>query len=173
MKMTVLGTGKVGQTLAGALDALGHEVAMGTRNPEVTLSRADAEFSQWLEAHPYVTLLPYAEASARAEVVLNVTHGETSLSTLEGIGAATLAGKILLDLALPLDLSQGFPPTLTVANTDSLGEQVQRAFPETKVVKSLTSVFHEVMVEPTRIPGEHNLFIAGNDNDAKDVVRVS
>ncbi|MEU5628896.1 hypothetical protein [Streptomyces tendae] len=84
--------------------------------------------------------------------------------------AANLAGKVLWDIALPLDLSQGLPPTLTVANTDSLGEQIQRAYPDARVVKALTTVFAEVMVDPGRVPGEHNIFIAGEDADAKATV---
>lgn len=92
------------------------------------------------------------------------------MDALHAVGSENLDGKILLDLALPLDMSQGIPPTLTVANTDSLGEQVQRTFPNTKVVKSLTTVFCEVMVNPGKVPGEHNIFVVGNDDEAKRTV---
>lgn len=96
--------------------------------------------------------------------------GAVSLDALEQVGPENLTDKILLDLALPLDFSEGFPPTLTVASIDSLGEQIQRACPDTKVVKSLTSVFCQVMVEPSRIPGEHSIFVAGDDREAKQTV---
>lgn len=116
-------------------------------------------------------LAPFADAGAHGEVVLNATQGAVSLDALALVGAQNLTGKVLLDLALPLDFSEGFPPVLNVANTDSLGEQIQRTYPDTKVVKSLTSVFCQVMVDPSRVPGEHNVFVAGNDTDAKHTVR--
>lgn len=180
MKITVLGTGLVGRLLAGKLDSLGHDVVAGTRNPGATLARTEwtktgdvdtPPYAVWQEEHPDVRLLPFPEAGAHGEVVLNATGGASSLDALAKVGAENLAGKVLLDLALPLDFSTGFPPTLTVANTDSLGEQIQRAYPDAKVVKSLTSVFCQVMAEPSRIPGEHNIFVAGNDDDAKQAVR--
>jgi predicted dinucleotide-binding enzyme len=181
VRITVLGTGLVGRLLAAKLDNLGHDVAVGTRDPAATLARTEwtktgdvdtSPYSQWQEEHPGIRLLAFPEAGAHAELVLNATGGASSLQALALVGASNLAGKVLLDLALPLDFSTGFPPTLTVANTDSLGEQIQRAYPDAKVVKSLTSVFCQVMVEPSRIPGEHNLFVAGNDDEAKQTVRA-
>ncbi|MCA1188493.1 NAD(P)-binding domain-containing protein [Saccharopolyspora sp. 6T] len=177
MKIAVIGTGGVDRTVAAALAGLGHEVVVGTRNVENTLAGTEPDgfgnppYAQWQQDHREIRLLPFAEAGAFGEVVLNATNGANSLEALEAVGSANLAGKVLLDLALPLDLSQGMPPTLTVANTDSLGEQIQRAFPEAKVVKSLNSVAFPVMVDPSRVPGEHGLFVAGNDEDAKHVVR--
>lgn len=93
------------------------------------------------------------------------------MAALESTGAENLAGKIIVDLALPLDFSQGMPPTLTVAGTDSLGEQIQRSYPDARVVKTLNTVFKDVMIEPTRVPGQHHLFVAGNDAGAKDLVK--
>lgn len=180
MKITVLGTGLVGRTLAEGLTGLGHDVVIGTRDPQATLARTDwaktgdvdtPPYAVWQDEHPGVRLLAFAEAGAHAEVVLNATVGAASLDALAQVGADNLAGKVLLDLALPLDFSAGFPPELTVANTDSLGEQIQRAYPETRVVKSLTSVFCQVMVEPSRVPGQHSIFVAGDDAGAKQTVR--
>lgn len=180
MKITVLGTGLVGRLLAGKLDSLGHDVVVGTRDPEATLARTEwtktgdvdtPPYAVWQAEHPDVRLLPFPEAGAHGELVLNATGGASALDALAQVGEENLAGKVLLDLALPLDFSTGFPPTLTVVNTDSLGEQIQRAYPDAKVVKSLTSVFCQVMVEPSRIPGEHSIFVAGNDDDAKQTVR--
>ena len=85
---------------------------------------------------------------------------------------ADLAGKILIDVANPLDFSGGMPPTLTPCNTDSLGESLQREFPNAKVVKTLNTCNCKVMVDPARVPGEHDLFICGNDAGAKDQVRT-
>lgn len=178
MRIAVIGTGGVGRALAERLAGLGHEVVIGTRDVEATLARAEPDpflgtppFGQWQSAHPEVTLRSFADAGAFGELVINATSGVNSLAALNQVGADNLAGKVLLDLALPLDLSQGMPPTLTVANTDSLGEQIQRTFPEARVVKTLNSVSYAVMVDPGRVPGEHNLFIAGDADDAKAAAR--
>lgn len=176
MKIAVLGTGKVGQALAGRLSGLGHDVVVGTRDVEQTLTRTGADpmgnppYVTWQETNPAVRLVTLPEAGAHGEVIFNATNGQNALAALEGVGAENLAGKVLLDLALPLDLSEGLPPTLTVANTDSLGEQIQRAFPDARVVKSLNTVFWQVMIDPSRVPGEHTIFVAGNDPDAKKTV---
>ncbi|MGH7482348.1 MAG: NADPH-dependent F420 reductase, partial [Longimicrobiales bacterium] len=103
--------------------------------------------------------------------VLNCTAGVASLDALELAGGDTLAGKILIDDANPLDFSQGMPPTLTICNTDSLGERIQRAFPDVKVVKTLNTVNSAVMVAPGRVPGDHVLFLCGDDAKAKTQVR--
>jgi predicted dinucleotide-binding enzyme len=175
MKIAVLGTGAVGRTLAGRLDQLGHDVVVGTRDVERTLARtapagSGPSYAEWQQAHPAVRLLPFPDAGAHREVILNATAGIHSLPTLEAVGAANLAGKVLLDLALPLDLSHGLPPEFTIAGDDSLGERIQRTFPEARVVKTLNTVFMDVMVEPSRVPGEHNLFLAGDDAAAKKTV---
>jgi predicted dinucleotide-binding enzyme len=174
VKIAVLGTGAVGRALAARLAGLGHEVALGTRDVERTLTRTEPDgspsFAQWHREHENITILPFAAAGAFAELLLNATAGANSLAALDAVGAANLAGKTVLDLAIPLDLSQGLPPTLTTANDDSLGEQIQRAFPETRVVKSLHTVYFEVMIDPGRIPGQHSIFVAGDDDDAKQEV---
>ena len=173
MKIAVLGTGMVGRALAGRLSQLGHDVAIGTRDVQTTTTRTDPDgmgtppYSVWQPLHPGVHLMRLDEAGAGAELVINATSGPAALAALDAVGAANLAGKVVLDLALPLDFSNGMPPRLTIANTDSLGEQVQRTYPQARVVKTLTNVFCEVMVDPARVPGRHNLFMAGNDPSAK------
>jgi hypothetical protein len=109
----------------------------------------------------------FADAAAGGELVFNCTAGSASLEALSAAGNANLAGKTLVDVANPLDFSAGMPPTLTVCNDDSLGEQIQAAFPEARVVKALNTVNHLVMTDPSRVPGEHQLFICGNDEAAK------
>jgi predicted dinucleotide-binding enzyme len=176
MKIAVLGTGMVGRALAGRLSGLGHDVVIGTRNVEQTRARTEPDamgtppYSHWQEENSEVRLMTLPEAGAHGEVIFNATNGANALAALESVGAGPLAGKVLIDLALPLDLSQGFPPEMTIANTDSLGERTQAAFPDAKVVKSLTTVYCEVMVDPSRVPGQHSIFVAGNDNAAKETV---
>jgi predicted dinucleotide-binding enzyme len=176
MRIAVLGTGMVGRALAARLAGLGHDVVVGTRDVQRTLTRTEAHefgqppYSAWQREHPEIRLVSLPDAGAHGEVVLNATNGRNALESLHSVGADVLSGKILLDLALPLDLSNGLPPVLTVANDDSLGEQIQRAFPQTFVVKSLNSVYFEVMIDPARVPGQHTIFVAGNDAAAKRTV---
>lgn len=148
MRIGILGTGVVGQTLARKLRELGHEVVIG--------SRTEGEDKRF-----------FAEAAAHGELLINATGGVNSLAALEAAGAENLSGKVLLDVSNPLDFSHGMPPTLSVCNDDSIGEQIQRAYPDAKVVKALNTVTANVMVEPSLIPGEHSLPIAGNDAGAK------
>lgn len=177
MKIAIIGTGKVGRGLAARLASLGHDVVIGTRNPADTMARTAAldgndtsPFANWQHDNPAIRLVTLPEAGVHGEVILNAANGQHVMAALERIGAERLSGKVLLDLALPLDLSHGFPPTLTISNTDSLGEQIQRAYPDTRVVKSLNSVHYQVMIDPTRVPGPHSIFVAGNDTVAKHTV---
>ena len=178
MKIAILGTGVVGQTLAAKLAQLGHEVLIGTRDPVETMNRTapgaygQPPFSSWLQANPKVRPASYAEAAQHGEIVLNATNGMGTLDALQQAGERNLSGKILIDISNPLDFSKGMPPTLSVSNTDSLGEQIQRAFPQAKVVKTLNTITAALMVEPTLVAnGEHTIFVSGNDAAAKAQVR--
>lgn len=177
MRIAIIGTGMVGRALARKLDALGHDVVIGTRDPQKTLAirevdvRGNVPFTDWLDQYPGIRLAAFEEAGRHGELIINATAGAISRDALTAVGAAQLAGKVLLDVALPLDLSNGMPPTLSVANTDSLGEQIQRTFPDTRVVKSLNTVSADVMIDPARVPGDHVLFLSGDDTDAKSTVR--
>lgn len=177
MKIAVLGTGMVGRTLAGRLAALGHQVTVGTRDPEVTLARtgspdgSDAPaYSAWQAAHPQVGLATFSAAAEQGELIINATSGGVTLQVLAAAGAANLEGKVILDAANSLDFSNGFPPSLSVVNTDSLAEQIQRAHPTARVVKSLNTMNCAVMVDPGRVPGEHVVFVSGEDPGAKATV---
>ncbi|MBT2536144.1 NADPH-dependent F420 reductase [Arthrobacter sp. ISL-69] len=177
MKIAVLGTGFAGRTMAAALAKLGHEVVIGTRDPHATLARQDTDtmgtppFAKWRTQHVDVALAAYPDAAAAAELVINLTNGMGSLDALAAAGTRNLAGKILMDIANPLDPSQGFPPSLNPVNTDSLGEQIQQAFPEAKVVKTLNTMNAGLMVNPGRVGGgDHSVFVSGNDADAKKAV---
>ncbi len=113
----------------------------------------------------------FDEAASFGEVVFNCTAGTASLAALNAAGASNLKGKVLVDVANPLDFSKGMPPTLTVCNTDSLGEQIQRTFPSVKVVKAFNTMRCTLMVEPSLVSGEHDVFVCGNDAQAKDKVK--
>lgn len=177
MKIAVLGTGIAGPTIAVALSALGHDVVIGTRDPQATLARTEpgatggAPFAAWHAVHSRIDVATFAQAAAGADLVVNATNGAGSLEALTAAGAANLAGKVLMDIANPLDFSHGFPPSLNPVNTDSLGEQIQRAFPEVRVVKTLNTMAASVMVDPASVAGgEHSVFMSGNDAAAKEIV---
>ena len=117
---------------------------------------------------PEIAVGTFADAAAASELVVNATNGTASLEALTGAGAANLAGKIVMDVSNALDFSQGFPPSLNPVNTDSLGEQIQRAFPEARVVKTLNTMNNSVMVDPGRVAGgDHTVFVSGNEPEAK------
>lgn len=162
MRIGVLGTGMVGETIAGALARRGHHVHMGARE------RTNEKAAAWAAAHggSHGT---FADAAAHGEVVFNCTAGKVSLSALGMAGAENLRGKVLVDVANPLDFSTG-TARLWVCNDDSLAEQIQRAFPDARVVKALNTVNCSVMVDAARIPGDHDTFVCGDDAEAKAVV---
>src|SRR5437588_1791266 len=162
MRIGVLGTGGVGQTIATKLVELGHEVTMGSR------SAGNEKAAEWAAgAGEGASEGSFADAAAHGELVFNCTAGTASVDALRAAGEEELRGKVLVDVATALDFSQGMPPTLTVCNDDSLGEQIQRAFPDARVVKALNTVASSVMVDP--IDGT-NLFICGDDAAAKQEV---
>jgi len=166
MKIGVLGTGMVGATIATKLIELGQEVMMGSRNA------GGEKAVTWAQANGATASQgAYAQAARFGEILFNCTQGTASIEALQSAGADNLKGKILIDVANPLDFSPGASPTLLICNTDSLGEQIQRTFPEVKVVKTLNTVNCEVMVNPALVPGDHDIFVCGNDADAKSRVR--
>ena len=177
MKIGILGTGMVGQTIAEKLVQLGHEVMMGTRDTKATLSKTGKDnfgrpaFGDWIKNNSTAQLGTYSEAASFGELLVNATSGVGSLEALKLAGENNLADKILLDVSNPLDFSKGMPPTLTVCNTDSLGEQIQRTYPKTKIVKSLNTLNTYVMVNPSMLQESTNIFLNGNDSNAKAEVK--
>jgi predicted dinucleotide-binding enzyme len=169
MRIAVLGTGSAGRTLAEGLTRIGHEVTIGTRDPAVSAGRED--FARWVSDWSSVKLATFAEAAEEAELVVNAGSGDATLTMIKAAGVDNLAGKVLIDAANPLDSSAGFPPTLLVKDTDSLAEQVQRAAPDAKVVKTFNTVTAAVMVQPGLLGnGDTSIFVAGNDAEAKATV---
>jgi hypothetical protein len=175
MRIGMIGGGSVGQTLGAGLARLGHEVRLGVRSAaaaDLAKTRGNAQpLADWTAATgvPVVTM---AEAAAHGEAVFNATRGEASLAALALAGPGNLAGKVLVDVANPLDFSQGMPPFLTraLSGPTSLAEEIQAAHPAAKVVKAFNTVTAAVMVNPALVPGDHDLFIAGHD-EGKDFVR--
>ena len=178
MKIAVLGTGAVGQTMAEKLSRLGHEVFMGTRNVENAREKLEPDamgvpgVGVWIRNHSEIQLLTFREAVEKAEsLIVFAMNGIAALGVLQEVGAENLNGKTLLDISNPLDFSKGFPPTLSMCNTESLGEKIQENFPQLKVVKGLNTVSFHLMANPGLLEGDHLLFICGNDQDAKSEVR--
>jgi predicted dinucleotide-binding enzyme len=180
MKLAIIGTGTVGQTLAIKLFELGHDVIIGTRNVASKLASTEKDaygnppFSEWHAANKNIKLGTFAEAASFGEIIINASKGVLSLDALKLAGHENLAGKILVDIANPLDFSHGMPPSLVaeVSNTNSLGEEIQKTFLEAKVVKTLNTMWCGLMVNPGMIGGgDHVNFICGNDEDAKAQIK--
>lgn len=167
MKIAVLGTGNVGDTIGSKLVELGHQVMMGSRtnNNEKALAFVAKNAGNASNG-------TFAESAAFGELIFNCTAGIGSLEALHLAGAENLKGKVLIDLANSLDFSKGMPPSLAIVNTSSLGEEIQNAFPETRVVKALNTMWCGLMVNPMMINGgDHNVFVCGNDGSAKETVK--
>jgi len=180
MNIGIIGSSTVAQTLATKLLGLGHSVMVSSRDTSLakdlgprgtTPSAADFAAAQRALGRE-AAAGSFADAAAHGEVVINATAGGHSLEALEAAGAVNLAGKILVDVANALDFSRGMPPTLLFCNTDSLAERIQAAFPEARVVKTLNTVTAMVMVDPAQFEEPTAIFVAGNDQAAKDWVRT-
>jgi Predicted dinucleotide-binding enzymes len=166
MNIGILGTGMVGRTIGSRLVQLGHKVKMGSRTAD------NENAAQWVAANGTLASHgTFAEAAAFGELIFNCTAGIASLNALNMAGAEKLRGKILIDVANPLDFSRGMPSSLSVCNTDSLGEQIQRSFPETIVVKTLNTVNCNIMVNPSLVASPQDMFVCGNDGEAKAMVK--
>jgi len=167
MKIAVLGTGMVGEAIGSKLIELGHEVMMGSRiaNNEKAVA--------FMAKYPNGKAIAgtFADAATFGEIIFNCTKGMEILNILRSVEVKNFNGKLLVDVANPLDFSKGMPPTLSVCNTNSLGEEIQKAFPELKVVKSLNTMWCGLMVNPGMLNGgDHNVFMSGNDAGAKKQV---
>ncbi|MEU6258123.1 NAD(P)-binding domain-containing protein [Streptomyces sp. NPDC047043] len=164
MRYAVLGTGDVGRTLAGKLAELGHEVALGSRTKD---NPTALEWARSTGAGARAGT--FAEAASSAEVVVVAVGGRVALAALEAAGAANLDGKVVVDVSNPLAFEEG-ELRLSPVESDSVGEQIQRTFPHARVVKALNTVNCTVMVDPSLVPGEHQLFVCGEDAAAKEQV---
>ncbi|WRZ94283.1 NAD(P)-binding domain-containing protein [Streptomyces sp. NBC_01007] len=164
MRYGVLGTGDVGRALAGKLVEVGHEVCLGSRTKD------NAAAVEWAGGSgPTARHGTFADAAAFGEVVVNAVGGRVALTVLRSAGDEQLDGKVLLDVSNPMAFEDG-EMRLSPVESDSVGEQIQRAFPQARVVKSLNTVNCHVMVDPARVPGEHQIFVSGDDESAKEQV---
>lgn len=180
MKIGIIGTGTVGQTLASRLHEVGHSIVIGTRNVEEKLSAETKDqygnppFSEWQKRNPGIPLVTFAEAAEYGDILINATRGSASINALQLYTSENLQNKVLIDVSNPLDSSRGMPPSLLpdLSNTHSLGEEIQARFPDTKVVKTLNTMWAGLMVNPMLINnGDHTNFICGNDAQAKEIVK--
>lgn len=176
MNITILGTGVVGKAHAKKLVELGHTVFMGTQDPAKTMQQdkndamGNPPFPVWHKENEAVQLQTFSEAASNGDIIFEALHGEIAVAILKSL-EKELQGKIIIDISNPLDFSKGFPPTLFVSNTDSLGERIQNALPQSKVVKTFNTLNASLQVNPSILAnGDHNLFISGNDIDAKNKV---
>jgi predicted dinucleotide-binding enzyme len=166
MKIAILGTGSVGDTIGSRLIGLGHEVKMGSRSTSNEKAMAFTTKNGGKASHG-----TFAEAAAFGKIIFNCTKGDATLDVLKSAGAQNLKGKIIIDVSNPLDASKGSIPTLSIVNDNSLGEEIQKNFPEAKVVKTLNTMWCGIMVNPAMIGGgDHQNFISGNDAEAKKQV---
>jgi predicted dinucleotide-binding enzyme len=166
MNIGILGTGMVGTTIGAQLIRLGHTVMVGSRSTENEKAVA------WVKSHGAAASLgTFADAATFGEMVFLCTKGDALLDILERVGSNRFAGKTVVDVTNPLDFSKGVPPSLFICNTSSLGEEVQKALPDSFVVKTLNIVNCEVMVNPAKYAPDGTMFLCGNDRDAKEKVR--
>lgn len=177
MNINILGTGMVGRAHAEKLVKLGHKVAIGSHDVAALLAKTEKDamgtppFSEWHALHPDIAVVTTAEACLQGEIILEALKGEVAVAVLKAV-ETELAGKILIDIANPLDFSQGMPPSLSICNTDSLGEQIQKALPQTKVVKTFNTMSAPLQVDPQQLDnGDHHIFLSGNDAAAKTQVQ--
>lgn len=180
MKIAIIGTGAVGTTIASKLVELKYDVMMGTRNVSDKLASTAQDnygnppFKEWLKTNSKVKLGSFADAAAYGDLVINATNGSNSVTALILAGARNLAGKVLIDIANPLDFSHGMPPSLMpgLNNTNSLGEEIQKTFPDAMVVKTLNTMWCGLMINPNLVgKGDHINFISGNNAEAKIKVK--
>jgi predicted dinucleotide-binding enzyme len=176
MKISILGTGMVGQVIAEKMMQLGHVTFMGTRNAAETIARQEPNrmtgisFADWHASHTDVQLVNFEDLPTDTDIWINASSGQASLEVLKKVTEKKLSKGVLLDLANPLNFSNGMPPSLAVCNTDSLAETIQRAFPSVKVVKSLNTMNCTIMMDPSLVPGDHQVFVCGDHDGAKRVV---
>lgn len=180
MKIGIIGTGGVGQTLASKLFTLGHEVMIGTRDVNEKLQNetrdhyGNAPFAEWYKQNKQINLGTFAEAAEFGQMIINATEGLHSIDALQKAKEQNLKFKVLVDISNPLDFSKGMPPSLypQLSNTNSLAEEIQKTFADARVVKTFNTMWAGLMVNPMMVNnGDHTNFICGNDAEAKEKVK--
>jgi 8-hydroxy-5-deazaflavin:NADPH oxidoreductase len=157
MKIGILGSGVVGQTLARAFAATGHDAKIGTRKPD------DPKLKEFQAGS-------FADVARFAELAVLATSWSGTESAIKLADPKNLAGKVVIDVTNPLKMSPNGPPTLAIGLNDSAGEQVQRWLPQAKVVKAFNIAGNSLMFKPQLPGGPPDMFIGGNDAAAKQTV---
>jgi predicted dinucleotide-binding enzyme len=171
MNIGIVGSGVVAQTLGTRLIELGHNVVLGTRDPSKLDEKKNMAGSlrDWLgHVQNKGRVLAFKDAAAHGEILINATHGQMSVEALQMADAGKLGPRVLVDVSNELDFSKGMPPAVLSSQERCLAERIQSAFPNLRVVKSLNTVAAPIMVNPRGLrDGDHTIFVAGNDRDAK------
>lgn len=164
-RVGVLGSGEVGRRLAAGFASRGHEVMIGSRDPD------KPELRDWLsDDGAGITAGTFAETAAHGELLALAVLGDAAEGAIADAGAGNFSGKVVIDAMNPLDFSRGFPPKLSISGEDSLGERVQRALPDAKVVKAFNTIGNPYFVDPSFSEGSPTMLIAGDDEGAKHTV---
>ena len=169
-----MGTGIVGRTLAAKLSSDGHDVMIGTRNIDDTIAKTEPDamgnppYMEWQKENQKVKLGSFADAAKFGEAIFLATFGNVTRNAMDLAGKENFNNKLVIDTSNPLDFSEGVPPKFTATLGNSLGEQVQKHIPEAKVVKAFNTIGAHIMVNAKREEGIPDLFIAGNDENAKN-----
>jgi predicted dinucleotide-binding enzyme len=165
MNVGVLGRGVVGQRLAAAFNERGHDVMIGTRDP------SNEELQSWLAGEGAgIRAGTLGDVAAFGELLVIAVLGNAAEDAISQAGPERFAGKVVIDATNPLDFSQGPPPRLSISGHDSLGEHIQRAIPDAKVVKAFNTIGNMYFADPTFAEGHATMFIAGDDEGAKATV---
>lgn len=165
MKIGIIGTGNVGFALAAGFLKYGHEVKLGTRDT------SQPKVQQWQKEHKAkASLGSLAEAAQFGEVVILATPWTGTHNAIKLAGANSFSGKIVIDPTNPLDFSGGTPPRMSVGQTDSAGESIQRWLPDAHVVKAFNIIGSSHMINPVFKEGSPDMFICGNDAASKKQV---
>lgn len=164
-RVGVLGSGEVGRRLAAGFSSCGHEVIIGSRDPDKPALR------EWLSGEGAgIQAGTFAETAEHGELLVLAVLGDAAEEAIAEAGAGSFGGKVVIDAMNPLDFSGGFPPKLSIAGEDSLGERVQRALPDAKVVKAFNTIGSPYFVNPSFTDGRPTMLIAGDDEGAKHTV---
>ena len=164
-RVGVLGSGEVGRRLAAGFSSRGHDVMIGSRDP------GKPELGEWLSGDGAgIKAGTFEQTAAHGELLVLAVLGNAAEEAITEAGPEKFTGKVVIDAMNPLDFSGGFPPKLSVTGEDSLGERVQRALPDAKVVKAFNTIGNPYFVDPDFSEGKPTMLIAGNDEGAKHTV---
>ena len=161
-RVGVLGTGEVGRRLAAGFSSRGHDVMIGSREP------GKPELGEWLSGDGAgIEAGTFSETAAHGDLLVLAVLGNAAEQAIADAGTERFAGKVVIDAMNPLDASGGFPPKLSISGEDSLGERVQRALPDARVVKAFNTIGSPYFVDPSFTEGRPTMLIAGDDDGAK------